>query len=262
VTPFWTLPAPEVVGRDSLIDDIALDHMIDRVRRIRAWTRDLHRIDEPPHPASMGDQAAFESEHGARCEIRIENQDTALHLMGTVDGVTASTTLRFPSDVVPSASIDTTVPDAILDRWDDALNRARHRLLRNLGDVQDDVHQPYREAIVDVSTLLQTVISDPAHDMVVRLHAPFPGREAEIVASNGRPILRKAVERLIVAGLPTTTMISASVPDHMRMSRVEFSASHLQIRPTSAVGTLRRLSDRNLSHLTDAFPPSTLRDLE
>lgn len=261
MSPFWQLPAPQVVGRDGLIDDIAIDHMADRVRRMRAWTRDLHRVDERPHPASMGDQAVFESAHGARCEIRIENQDTALHLMGTVDGMTASTTLRFPSDAVPSASIDATVPDAILDRWDESLGRARHRLLRNLGDVFDDLHRPYRDAMTDVSTLLQTIITDPARDMAVRLHAPFPGRQAEIVASNGRPILRKAVERLIVEGIPTTTRISASVPDHMTMNRVEFSVSHLQVRPSSAVETLRRLSDRGLSHVTDAFPPSTLRDI-
>lgn len=261
MTAFWNLPSPEVVGRDGLIDDIALDHMIDRVRRMRSWTRDLRRVEERPHPASMGDQATFESPHGARCEIRIESQETSLHLMGTVGGVTASTSLRFPSEAVASSSIDETVPSGILDRWEESLGRARGGLLRNLGDVHDQVHAPYRDALLDVSTLLQTINADPARDMVVRIHAPFPGRAAEIVASNGRPILRKPIERRIVDGLPTAALISAPVPDQMRMSRVEFSVSHLQVRPSSAVETLRRLSDRNLSDVTDAFPPSTIKDL-
>lgn len=254
MTTFWHAPVVDMLDRANLIDDISMLHALDRVTRMREWTKDLVLESDVGETIGSDRRIVFGNATGAAAEIRIEGSRVHLWIFGRAENahgwISTNTRLSFPSS--DQAGIeDPTTPGLIVEAWMRTLGVEDVRVQHNLDAVPDDGPEAsMKRPIVDACALIAAYNGSRRPDSVVKLKAPSPGMPGSLTDGTGRSVLRREVERTLLADVPTILNFDINGTDSYHLNRMEFRASQ-KIVPNDAVGVMRMLAERDLAPAYD-----------
>lgn len=253
MTAFWNAPVADIVSRSNLIDDIAMDHALDRMIRMRPATHGLRldRLHRKGDPQSNGSDllVAFEGEKGSFFEARVSGPEVRCSITGGPRDASGfipfSTSFVFPSDTIEGME-DPSTPAKILERWIDTLSIRTTPLQNNLDRIGDGaVEIPFRNALVDACALIAAYNPKRSPDVRTRLICGIPGTRPSLVDRSGRGLIRRETENRILSGLPVPLNFEIRGLDHFILSRVEFSIRQGMV-PYDPIGVMRTLAERDI----------------
>jgi hypothetical protein len=254
MTTFWNAPVVDMLDRANLIDDISMLHALDRVTRMREWTRDLVLESDVGETIGSDRRIVFGNATGAAAEIRIEGSRMHLWMFGPsrnpLGWVSNNTRLSFPSDDQKGAE-DPTTPGLIVEAWIRTLGVGNVKLEHLLDDVPDGrAEDAMKRPLVDACALIAAYNGSRRPGSVVKLKAPSPGMPGCLTDGTGRSVLRREVERALLADVPTVLRFDINGTDSYHLNRLEFKASQ-KVVPNDAVGVMRTLAERDLAPAYD-----------
>lgn len=259
MTAFWNAPVVDILSRSNLIDDIAMDHALDRMIRMRPATRNLRmdRVHRKGEPEANGTDlmVVFDGTDGSFFEIRVNGTEVRCSVMrGPRDasGFTSfSTSFQFTSDTIEGIE-DPSTPSMILEKWIKTLSIRTTPLAKGLDRIADDaIEMPFRNALVDACALIAAYNPARSPTTRVRLISGVPGRRPSLVDRSGRNLIRRETESRILSGLPVPLNLAIRSLDHLILSGVEFSVRQAVV-PCDPITIMRTLSERNIQ--TDHDP--------
>lgn len=254
MTAFWNAPVADILDRSNMIDDIAMEHALDRVTRMRRWTRDLKLQEVHPKGSkeAVGQdlRIVFGEAGGASVEIRVEGTRIQVWIFGkarnTAGFTSCSTHLIFPSHSIEGIEEPST-PAAIVEKWIETLSLPTTPLLGGIDDIDDDApEQPFRRPLIDACAIIAAYNPDRVAARRIRMMAPVPGRRATLVDKSGRNLLRRECERSLVTAVPVPLRFDIGGIDTYMLAGIEFSVL-LGSVPSDPLGVMRTLSERGLS---------------
>jgi hypothetical protein len=205
-----------------LLDPIALEHVIDRVRRAR--------------DALVGMSAGVRSEHGISerltfagrgADVHLVNQDGQFEAHVMHGGNSTRISLAIARSDYPSTHPGT--PKRVMDHVL-ACVTARPVIERKdrfgvVTGMPEDLKEPTRIAMVSAWAIVRANVAKPSEETRIRLHMPTPSREGRLVNPSGKRILSRQAESAIVANVPRVMELSSNMTGYVKLAPIEGSMS-------------------------------------
>jgi len=230
--PAWENPPADTMVVSGTIDDLAVDHIRDRMERALAACIDMKQVATVGAYAASENHLVFEGAGGVGVTLKPSSDSLIASLVA--DSFTLH--LKTPPD---TSGVDLSCPNVPADIIRGALasmdaHRIRSRFSLGKGSVSEELIgglTPDKREIVlrtlsTASAIIAAVNPTRSPNAVIRILLPNPSREARIVDGRSASLFRRNVERELSKNLPRVMSMTSTSHGYVDFEPAQVGIKH------------------------------------
>jgi hypothetical protein len=230
--PPWENPPADAIVVSGTIDDLAVEHVRDRMERALAACVGLRHVATTGAYAASENHLVFEGTGGVGVTLKPSSDSLIASLVAPTFGIH----LKMPPD---RSGVDLSAPDVPASMFRAGLasmdaHRIRSKFSLDTGSVSEELIEGLTEdqrasVVRTLHTACAIVTAANPHrspNAIVRILLPNPAREARIVDRRSSSLFRRSVERELTRGLPSVMGLGSSTHGYVDFEPCQIGLLH------------------------------------